>query len=319
MRRRAVRTVVALLLIVGCSGDDIFVPGGEVSSPDGGLIATFYGLAGGGAAGWASEFVTLRQARTPFDQSQTRALWMGRTYEVCIHWDSNDQLTILIPAGAIIHEQNSPLTVGRPIVVSVVELPGRRGQLREACPGTKIALQKPNGGNAQPASVASREEHLEAWAGRDPSQGVPPFFDEPELRGPLSSLDPADLRRLKSTYSIGTVEWADGYLVADMCKPHWCPDENAVAALRLRDAEVIVFFYKRPEDAPHPVGDAVAASAMMTSATRCFSTGIQPAALPVGVKQLALESHIPPSSQPLIAENSWFDRLSCKPLPRPRQ
>lgn len=143
-RSGALRSLVALLLfIAGCSDQGTFSFGGELASPDGSLVATFHALGGGGAAGWVSESVTMRQADTPFDRSEARALWMGRAYEVCLHWESDDHLSISIPSGAIVHEQKASLEIGRPIAISVVRLPGRWGQFDDGCPGAKMALEEP--------------------------------------------------------------------------------------------------------------------------------------------------------------------------------
>jgi len=144
VRSGALRSLVALLLfIAGCSDQETFSFGGELASPDGSLVAAFHALGGGGAAGWLSESVTVRRAEAPFDRSEARALWLGRAYEVCLRWESDDHLSISIPSGAIVHEQRSSLEIGHPVAISLVRLPGRWGRFDEGCPGVKIGLQGP--------------------------------------------------------------------------------------------------------------------------------------------------------------------------------
>jgi len=100
------------------------------------------------------------------------------------------------------------------------------------------------------------------------------------------------------------IELTEGFLVSKVCKPHCCPCKNAVIARRPADQSLVVFFY----DNTHG------------PSTRCFSTGITPAALPPSVKGVALEIHIPrihDASERLMDKSPWFNDLVCQPLPHP--
>jgi hypothetical protein len=137
--------VAFLLSAAGCSGSEELYPGGELPSPDGQLVASFFALGGGGAAGWLFEYVSIRPSSEPPDAGLREVvLQMNYGYEVCLNWRSNQHLEVSVPEGAGIHQQKTSLTLSRPITVSFFTVPAASGSIEGPCSGTKIALQSPS-------------------------------------------------------------------------------------------------------------------------------------------------------------------------------
>ena len=72
-------------------------------SPDGQHVASFFGVGGGGAAGWADERVSVRPVDSNFDESQY-VFAMEYGYEVCLRWLGPNRLVIEYPAGATVRK-----------------------------------------------------------------------------------------------------------------------------------------------------------------------------------------------------------------------
>ena len=67
------------------------------SSPDKKMVATFYELSGGGAAGWVLLRVNLRAAETPFSEDENIVFEIRHGYQVNLSWKNDKYLKIEYP------------------------------------------------------------------------------------------------------------------------------------------------------------------------------------------------------------------------------
>jgi hypothetical protein len=94
-------------------------------------------------------------------------------------------------------------------------------------------------------------DHLKSWAGKYPTERkgrvMTKFFGLPEIRTPLSRLlSRADFNRLTKEFSVESpVKQVGDYLVAKVCMPHNCGEEQAGFAINLRTGVI----YVRMQDA----------------------------------------------------------------------
>jgi hypothetical protein len=102
------------------------------------------------------------------------------------------------------------------------------------------------------AAVAQNNlDHLKSWTGKYPTERkgrvTTRFFGLPEIRTPLSRLlSRADFNRLTREYSVESpVKQVGDYLVAKVCMPHNCGEEQAGFAINLRTGVI----YVRMQDA----------------------------------------------------------------------
>jgi len=93
--------------------------------------------------------------------------------------------------------------------------------------------------------------HLKSWAGKYPTERkgrvTTRFFGLPEIRTPLSRLlSRADFNLLTKEYSVESpIKQVGDYLVAKVCMPHNCGEEQAGFAINLRTGVI----YVRMQDA----------------------------------------------------------------------
>jgi hypothetical protein len=102
------------------------------------------------------------------------------------------------------------------------------------------------------AAVAQNNlDHLKSWAGKYPTERkgrvTTRFFGLSEIRTPLSRLlNRADFNRLTREYSVESpIKQVGDYLVAKVCMPHNCGEEQAGFAINLRTGVI----YVRMQDA----------------------------------------------------------------------
>ena len=82
-------TIAALalgLLIGGDSGQEDLYPGLRLESPSGEYIAEFFGVGGGGAAGWANQNLRVVEVGTPFEIDSDLVFAARYGYQVCLRW-----------------------------------------------------------------------------------------------------------------------------------------------------------------------------------------------------------------------------------------
>ena len=99
----------------------------ECPSPDGATIATFYVVAGGGAAGFQYGRVSLRPASSAFDPDEYVLQLQGGS-DARLGWASSDSLVIEYPEGARL--DSAVVTWGeRPVGLRYVRRPALFGVL----------------------------------------------------------------------------------------------------------------------------------------------------------------------------------------------
>jgi hypothetical protein len=90
---------------------------------------------------------------------------------------------------------------------------------------------------------------LEKWAGKyavNEDAQFKSIFEVPEVkRGLTNMLSPAETKLLTQTYSVMTpIELIHGFLVVQVCMPHWCPSDNAMLVIDLKQEQFHVGFYQ---------------------------------------------------------------------------
>jgi hypothetical protein len=102
--------LLCLLALVSCgSSTEVLM---ECPSPSGKLVASFYRVMGGGAAGWQVFRVEVRKPKTQYGSDS--AFEMQYAYSVRLEWSGDESLTIGYPssAGSVKHEaQSSDVTI----------------------------------------------------------------------------------------------------------------------------------------------------------------------------------------------------------------
>lgn len=86
----------------------------ECPSPDGSLIASFYSVSGGGAAGWSATRIGLRQRGEQFNPDQF-VLEMTQGYDTHLTWSAPNTLSIGYPDSATVRHR-SESTEAAPLV-----------------------------------------------------------------------------------------------------------------------------------------------------------------------------------------------------------
>ena len=131
---RIVSTLLAACAVLAC-GDE-FYPGFRVPSPDGTLVASFYGLGGGGAAGWAYQYVSIQPVDEPF-AFEPSALQLSHGYEVCLHWSGPHKLTVTYRKDAEVHIRRDHVLLNQAVAVTYKVSPSSYGKLTRACEGKR--------------------------------------------------------------------------------------------------------------------------------------------------------------------------------------
>ena len=82
----------------------------ECHSPDGSVVAVFYTIGGGGAAGYLDEFVSV-YAATDSLRPRDSVFGMNHGYEACLHWLEPSHLQIIYPEGVTVHWSKEAITL----------------------------------------------------------------------------------------------------------------------------------------------------------------------------------------------------------------
>jgi hypothetical protein len=135
----ALAAVVLGLLITGNSRDSDLYPGLRLESPSGEYVAEFFGLGGGGAAGWANQNVRVAETGADFDTTSQVVFQSRYGYQVCLRWLNDAGLLVQYPEEAEIEKQLSKIDIGNPaksVYVEYERRPSRYGKLVDAdCSG----------------------------------------------------------------------------------------------------------------------------------------------------------------------------------------
>src|SRR5215468_7584409 len=105
------RSVLLLIMGMGmasCSrSNGTLSKGAEYWSPDRQRLAAFYALSGGGAGGWAAEYVSIRRPGEDLESSDV-VLEMTHGYQACLRWATDNRLVIeLPPEASVVRHANS--------------------------------------------------------------------------------------------------------------------------------------------------------------------------------------------------------------------
>ena len=105
-RKRLLQSAIlaSVLVINGCGADEITVER-QVPSPSGSYIASFYVIAGGGAAGYVLLRVNVRKGTEPFKPYKGDIFEMRHAYEAGLTWPDDQHLVIVYPNVADIYKK----------------------------------------------------------------------------------------------------------------------------------------------------------------------------------------------------------------------
>lgn len=108
-------------------------------SPDGSKTALFYREFGGGAAGWQTEYVSVRPAK----DEPTSVFEMRHGYDVVLEWVSADTLTIHYPHEAVVYSitNDAKLADSSRLKVLLLEKPSKWGSFvndKTRCAGGSV-------------------------------------------------------------------------------------------------------------------------------------------------------------------------------------
>lgn len=99
------------------------------------------------------------------------------------------------------------------------------------------------------AHAAQSPEYFYQLDKRHPSEkgtkGGPKFFDVPLVRQSLDAAVPRDWQlAMENELTVAVPNrLVDGYLVVSGCKPHFCPDKNYVASIRISDGAALFIVF----------------------------------------------------------------------------
>lgn len=125
---------------VGCDPHEKLYPGVHVPSPNRKLVATFYAVGGGGAAGYMDVFVEIHRS------GEQRKAWrevlrLSGVHQVCLVWPSDHELSVTYPEGGFVMSSLGSLEIEGGIKVSVSRGPGGQGFLLDrSCRGCLATL-----------------------------------------------------------------------------------------------------------------------------------------------------------------------------------
>ena len=122
------RVILLALSLTACSETRrVF----DCASPNGQLIATFYTIGGGGAAGSLDEYVSVRPSTSKFDENDW-VFTLTHGYDVRLSWTGPQSLEIGYPDSA--RTSISP-TKRADVAINVVPLPSNGGSLADSLKG----------------------------------------------------------------------------------------------------------------------------------------------------------------------------------------
>lgn len=152
--------LISVALTTGMACSDSLHLGAEAPSPSGRYIASFFGISGGGAVGWARQYVGIRQADNAFDR-RDHVLEMTRGYEVCLMWQSDTKLIVEYPEESELLSFEHDLVLDQQLKVEYQSRPSSGGKLREpACAGCLAQIGAAN----SPWSPCAESEPRKQWA-----------------------------------------------------------------------------------------------------------------------------------------------------------
>jgi hypothetical protein len=126
---------MALAAAIGLRSSEELYRGSRYQSPDGRYVASFYGIGGGGAAGWTVEHVSVGPVGSALEDSVS-VLELNGAYEACIYWNSNNHLSIEFPDDADVIGSIDTVNVSRAIHITLRAVTGDEGLIvNRSCSG----------------------------------------------------------------------------------------------------------------------------------------------------------------------------------------
>ena len=107
-----VAAIVLVFLGVGNLRNPMLFPGVRLHSPNGKYVGEFYGLGGGGAAGWTFSYLQIVKSGSKFVPRSNVVFVMAKGYEMCLRWLNDRKMLVQYPEGAIIEKKREQVEVG---------------------------------------------------------------------------------------------------------------------------------------------------------------------------------------------------------------
>jgi hypothetical protein len=134
-------------LLLGCGREvrTIF----ECPSADGSLIASFFSVSGGGAAGWSTTRIGLRRKGEQFNPDQF-VLEMTQGYDAHLTWSEPNTLSIGYPDSATIRHRSDSTDAGPLVELKLTPHPSSQGLFLDESLGQCDGAE--NAGGASPST-----------------------------------------------------------------------------------------------------------------------------------------------------------------------
>jgi hypothetical protein len=104
----------------GASTDEITIQREQVS-PNGGFVARYFTISGGGAAGYVSQRVNVQKAASEFNQSDGIILELAHSQIHSIDWESDNLLKVRYSKTGTVYSRKARLDGETPIEVEFTE------------------------------------------------------------------------------------------------------------------------------------------------------------------------------------------------------
>jgi len=140
----ALAVLVLGILLGGDPREEELYAGLRLESPSGEYVAEFFGLGGGGAAGWANQNLRIAEAGAEFDTASQVVFKTRHGYQVCLRWLNDVGVLVEYPDEAEIVQQFERIEVGSPAKAVYIEYearPSNYGKLTDPdCSGTLTTI-----------------------------------------------------------------------------------------------------------------------------------------------------------------------------------
>lgn len=128
----ALAAIVLGILLGGDPREEELYPGLRLESPNGEYVAEFFGLGGGGAAGWANQNLRIAEAGAEFKPGSQVVFKTRYGYQVCLRWLNDGGLLVEYPDEAEIVEKLDRIEIGsppKPVYIEYEPQPSSYGKL----------------------------------------------------------------------------------------------------------------------------------------------------------------------------------------------
>jgi hypothetical protein len=148
--------VLIAMTVASCSGHNVVEVYLECPSPDQSLVAVLWAEAGGGAAGWSQEFISIQPSNVPIERTPDRrsgeeapvlAVNSGEAYE--FKWEANDRLLVTVEYSdrvAVHSIRHTQTILGRRVRVTYSEREGKEHPFsppKTRCESGSVRIENP--------------------------------------------------------------------------------------------------------------------------------------------------------------------------------